>query len=302
MSVPRIPMASGDLQLSQIIPGLMRLFQWNLSREQLIGWINTCIDLGMTSFDHADIYGSYQVEAAFGEALAASPGLRDRIEIVTKCGIALVSPQRPAHTVHHYNTTRQHIIASAERSLRNFQTDRLDLLLIHRPDALMDADEVAAALNELLNSGKVRAIGVSNFTPFQWDLLQSRLDTPLVTNQVELSLTFLDTLHDGTLDQAQQLRRPPMIWSPLAGGRLFSQNDERSVRVRAVLERIAAAHGVAPDVIALAWVLAHPSKPLPVLGTGNLDRVRASVQALSVTLDRQEWFALWEASAGREVP
>jgi len=292
MSVPRIPMASGDLQLSQIIPGLMRLLQWNLSREQLIGlsreqligWINTCIDLGMTSFDHADIYGSYQVEAAFGEALAASPGLRDRIEIVTKCGIALVSPQRPAHTVHHYNTTRQHIIASAERSLRNFQTDRLDLLLIHRPDALMDADEVAAALNELLNSGKVRAIGVSNFTPFQWDLLQSRLDTPLVTNQVELSLTFLDTLHDGTLDQAQQLRRPPMIWSPLAGGRLFSQNDERSVRVRAVLERIAAAlleriaaaHGVAPDVIALAWVLAHPSKPLPVLGTGNLDRIRAS--------------------------
>jgi predicted oxidoreductase len=295
-------MASGDLQLSQIIPGLMRLLQWNLSREQLIGWINTCIDLGMTSFDHADIYGSYQVEAAFGEALAASPGLRDRIQIVTKCGIALLSPQRPAHTVHHYNTTRQHIIASAERSLRNFQTDRLDLLLIHRPDALMDADEVAAALNELLNSGKVRAIGVSNFTPFQWDLLQSRLDTPLVTNQVELSLTFLDTLHDGTLDQAQQLRRPPMIWSPLAGGRLFSQNDERSVRVRAVLERIAEAHGVAPDVIALAWVLAHPSKPLPVLGTGNLDRVRASVQALSVTLDRQEWFALWEASAGREVP
>ena len=302
MSVPRIPMASGDLQLSQIIPGLMRLLQWNLSREQLIGWINTCIDLGMTSFDHADIYGSYQVEAAFGEALAASPGLRDRIEIVTKCGIALVSPQRPAHTVHHYNTTRQHIIASAERSLRNFQTDRLDLLLIHRPDALMDADEVAAALNELLRSGKVRAIGVSNFTPFQWDLLQSRLDTPLVTNQVELSLTFLDTLHDGTLDQAQQLRRPPMIWSPLAGGRLFSQNDERSVRVRAVLERIAAAHGVAPDVIALAWVLAHPSRPLPVLGTGNLDRIRASAQALTVTLDRQEWFALWEASAGHEVP
>ena len=302
MSVPRIPMASGDLQLSQIIPGLMRLLQWNLSREQLIGWINTCIDLGMTSFDHADIYGSYQVEAAFGEALAASPGLRDRIEIVTKCGIALLSPQRPAHTVHHYNTTRQHIIASAERSLQNFQTDRLDLLLIHRPDALMDADEVAAALNELLHSGKVRAIGVSNFTPFQWDLLQSRLDTPLVTNQVELSLTFLDTLHDGTLDQAQQLRRPPMIWSPLAGGRLFSQNDERSVQVRAVLERSGAAHGLAPDVIALAWVLAHPSKPLPVLGTGNLDRVRASVQALSVTLDRQEWFALWEASAGREVP
>jgi predicted oxidoreductase len=295
-------MASGDVHLSQIIPGLMRLLQWNLSRQQLIGWINTCIDLGMTSFDHADIYGSYQIEAAFGEALAASPGLRDRIEIVTKCGIALLSPQRPSHTVHHYNTTCQHIIASAEQSLRNFQTDRLDLLLIHRPDPLMDADEVAAALNELLNSGKVRAVGVSNFTPFQWDLLQSRLDTPLVTNQVELSLTFLDTLHDGTLDQAQQLRRPPMIWSPLAGGRLFSQDDARSARVRAVLERIAAAHGHAPDVIALAWVLAHPSRPLPVLGTGNLDRVRAAAEALQVRLDRQEWFALWEASAGHEVP
>lgn len=302
MTVPRIPMAYGDLHLSRIIPGLMRLLEWKLSREQLIGWINTCIELGMTSFDHADIYGSYQVEAAFGAALAASPGLRDRIEIVTKCDIALISPQRPAHSVHHYNTSRQHIIASAEQSLRNFQTDRLDLLLIHRPDPLMDADEVAAALDELLTSGKVRAVGVSNFTPFQWELLQSRLDAPLVTNQVELSLLFLDTLHDGTLDQAQQLRRPPMIWSPLAGGRLFSQNDERAVRVRAALERIAAAHGVAPDVIALAWVLMHPSRPLPVLGTGNLDRVRASAAALTIALDRQEWFALWEASAGREVP
>jgi predicted oxidoreductase len=302
MNVPRIPMAAGDLHLSQIIPGLMRLLQWNLSREDLIGWINTCIDLGMTSFDHADIYGSYQVEAAFGEALAASPGLRDRIEIVTKCGIALVSPQRPNHRIHHYDTSRQHIMASAEQSLRNFHTDRLDLLLIHRPDALLDADEVAAALNQLVSSGKVRAVGVSNFTPFQWDLLQSRLDTPLVTNQVELSLTFLDTLHDGTLDQAQQLRRSPMIWSPLAGGRLFSQSDDRSVRVRAALEPIAAAHGVAPDVIALAWVLAHPSRPLPVLGTGSLDRIRASATALDIKLDRQEWFALWEASAGREVP
>lgn len=302
MTVPRIPMAYGDLHLSRIIPGLMRLLHWNLSREQLISWINTCIDLGMTSFDHADIYGSYQIEAVFGEALAASPGLRDRIEIVTKCDIALLSPQRPAHTVHHYNTSRAHILASAERSLRNFQTDRLDLLLIHRPDPLMDADEVATALNELLISGKVRAVGVSNFTPFQWNLLQSRLDAPLVTNQVELSLTFLDTLHDGTLDQAQQLRRPPMIWSPLAGGRLFSQNDERVVRVRAVLERIAAAHGTAPDVIALAWVLMHPSRPLPVLGTGSLDRIRASADALAITLDRQEWFALWEASAGHEVP
>lgn len=302
MTVPRIPMAYGDLHLSRIIPGLMRLLEWKLSREQLIAWINTCIELGMTSFDHADIYGSYQVEAAFGAALAASPGLRDRIEIVTKCDIALISPQRPAHSVHHYNTSRQHIIASAEQSLRNFQTDYLDLLLIHRPDPLMDADEVAAALDELLTSGKVRAVGVSNFTPFQWELLQSRLDAPLVTNQVELSLLFLDALHDGTLDQAQQLRRPPMIWSPLAGGRLFSQNDERAVRVRAALDRIAAAHGVAPDVIALAWVLMHPSRPLPVLGTGNLDRVRASAAALTVALDRQEWFALWEASAGHEVP
>lgn len=292
----------GGLSLSRIIPGVMRLLEWNLTPNGLNRWIHACLDLGCTTFDHADIYGSYQCEAAFGEAMVQTPGLRDSLQLVTKCGIALVSPNRPAHRVHHYDTSRTHILAAVDRSLENLRTDRIDLLLIHRPNPLLDADEVAAALHELRRSGKVLHFGVSNFLPFQMDLLQARLTFPLVTNQIELSVVHLDPLHDGTLDQAQLRRQPPMIWSPLGGGRVFSAGDERSVRVRKVLNAIADQLGCTPDQVALAWVMRHPAHPLPVLGTGRLVRIVAAVAVEDLALETQQWFAIWEASAGREVP
>ncbi len=298
----RIQLTDTGPTFSRTVAGVMRLREWEMDTEAVRNFIHQCLDLGITTFDHADIYGSYTCETLFGQALAEEPALRSRIELVTKCGIQLVSPNRPDTYVHHYDTSRAHIIASAERSLRNLRTDYLDLLLIHRPDPLMDADEVATALTELRAAGKARYVGVSNFMPWQFHLLQSRLDFPLVTNQIELSVLYLTPLHDGTLDQLQRLRVPPMVWSPVAGGRLFTAGDERAARVRAALEAVGRALGASVDQVALAWLLRHPARVLPVMGTGKIERLREAVAAENIVLDRQQWFAIWEASAGQEVP
>jgi predicted oxidoreductase len=280
----------------------MRLREWGMDTAALLDFIHGCLDLGITTFDHADIYGSYTCEALFGAALAAEPSLRGRIELVTKCGIQLLSPNRPGNRVHHYDTGRDYIIDSAESSLRNLRTDALDLLLVHRPDPLLDADEVAEAFISLRAAGKVRHFGVSNFMPWQFHLLQSRLDFPLATNQIELSVLHLAPLHDGTLDQMQRLRVAPMAWSPVAGGRLFTSGDERAARVRAALEAVGREVGASVDQAALAWVMRHPARVLPVMGTGKLERLREAAAAEAIVLDRQQWFAVWEASAGHEVP
>lgn len=298
----RIQLTEGGPTFSRTVAGVMRLREWDMDTDDIRDFIHRCLDLGITTFDHADIYGSYTCEGLFGEALAAEPALRGRIELVSKCGIQLLSSNRPDNYVHHYNTGRDYVLAAAENSLRNLRTDYLDLLLIHRPDPLMDADEVAEALIILHQAGKVRHCGVSNFMPWQFDLLQARLDFPLVTNQIELSVMHLAPLHDGTLDQAQRLRAAPMAWSPVAGGRLFSAGDERARRVHGALEAIGRQIGASPAQVALAWVLRHPARPLPVMGTGKIERLREAVAAEAIALDRQQWFTIWEASAGREVP
>ena len=208
------------MKLPPVVAGVWRLNEWKLDTTALVRWIEQALELGITSFDHADVYGGYSVEAAFGTALAASPGLRERLQLVTKCGIKLISPARPSHRIKSYDTSRAHITASVENSLRALRTDRIDLLLIHRPDALMDADEVAQTFGQLRAAGKVLHFGVSNHTPSQFALLHRRL--PLVTNQIELSPLQLQALSDGTLDQCTDLGLRPMIWSPLGGGRLFT--------------------------------------------------------------------------------
>lgn len=233
--VQRITLAPQGPEFSRFVMGYWRLMDWNMSPLQLASFIEEHIDLGVTTVDHADIYGGYLCEAAFGEALKLVPALRDRMEIVTKCGIATTA--KPEHALGHYITDSAHIIKSAEQSLVNLATDRIDLLLIHRPDPLMDADEVAEAFLHLHQSGKVRHFGVSNFTPAQFALLQSRLPFTLATNQVEISPVHQPLLLDGTLDQLQQLRIRPMAWSCLGGGRLF--NDEAFQPLRNELETIA---------------------------------------------------------------
>lgn len=225
------------------------------------------------------------------------------MQLVTKCGIKLVSARRPEHGIKHYDTSRAHIIASAENSLRMLNTDRIDLLLIHRPDPLMDAGEIAAAFTALREAGKVLHFGVSNFTPSQFELLASRLDFPLVTNQVELSPMNMEVLHDGTIDQCQRLGVSPMAWSPLAGGRLFQDETAQAGRLHKALVTIGEQLGGATmDQVALAWILRHPARIIPVLGTGKIERVRNAAGAEALELTREQWFSIWSASAGGPVP
>ena len=289
--------------VQRIVPGLMNLAQWNLSPQERLNWIEAVLDLGLTTFDHADIYGSYTCEGLFGEALALKPSLRQQMQLVTKCGIKLVSPNRPNHALHSYDTTTQHIIQSAENSLKELRTDYLDVLLIHRPSPLMNPDEIVAAFVDLHGRGKVRTFGVSNFTPSQFDLLADRSPFPLVTNQIELSVMALDVLHDGTLDQCLARGIRPMAWSPLAGGSIFRGDSERAQRVKMALHKVGEELGQAGlDQVALAWILHHPSGVLPVLGTGKIERLRTAVDAQKLEMNDEQWFAIWEASAGHEVP
>ena len=285
--------------MSRIVAGAWRMSDWNWSPQERLRWIEQCVELGVTTFDHADIYGGYTVEQLFGEALALAPALRGKLQLVTKCGICLVSAERPAHRVKHYDTSFEHIVTSVENSLRALRTEQLELVLIHRPDALMDADVVASAFTHLQLQGKVLHFGVSNFTTAQFELLQSRF--PLVTNQIELHPLYLAPLTDGTLDQCQQLRIQPMIWSPLAGGRLVTGQDASAVRARSALEAVGARHSVSAATVAFAWLLRHPSRPIPVTGSRRIEAVREAVSALDVHLDAQDWTEIWAAGSGHEV-
>lgn len=297
--VQRIALAPQGPEFSRFVMGYWRLMDWNMSPQQLVSFIESHLDLGVTTVDHADIYGGYLCEAAFGEALKLAPHLRARMEIVSKCGIATTA--KPEHVLGHYITERDHIIRSAEQSLVNLATDHLDLLLIHRPDPLMDADEVAEAFLHLHQSGKVRHFGVSNFTPAQFSLLQSRLPFTLATNQVEISPVHQPLLLDGTLDQLQQLRIRPMAWSCLGGGRLF--NDAAFQPLRDELARVAQElNAETIEQVVYAWVMRLPSAPLPIIGSGKIERVRSALGALNLQMTRQQWFRIRKAALGYDVP
>ena len=305
MAIERRIALDAQLSLSRLVFGAWRLLDTpeRPDAQAVARLIGTPVDLGLTSFDHADIYGDHGVEAAFGAGLAAWKGRRENIQLISKCDIMLVSQNRPDNWITHYNTSAAHIAASVERSLTNLGTDYLDLLLLHRPDPLMDADETARGLENMVRSGKVRAIGVSNFTPSQIDLLASRLPFPVVTNQIEHSVLEISALYDGRLDHAQRLRYAPMIWSPLGGGSLFAGQGVREERVRAALAKVAEAHGTSDiSSVAIAWLLRHPARLIPVLGTMNPERLSQLTKALDIELDRQDWFAILEASEGRPVP
>ncbi|WP_194868523.1 aldo/keto reductase [Pseudoalteromonas sp. PPB1] len=290
--------------MGDLVAGFWRLLDWQQGPAQTLDFVKQLTELGVRDTDHADIYGQYECEAAFGRALALQPSVRDQISIITKCGIrpALAS-KGLAGKANHYDSSQAHIIASVQQSLQHFGTDRIDTLLIHRPDYLMDADEVAEAFTRLKQNGDVLHFGVSNFTPSQLSLLQSRLDFELVTNQIEFSPYEMKALDDGTLDQCQQLRIHPMLWSPLAGGRIFAEADAKALRLRECLSEVAEEVGASGiDAVIYAWLLMHPSKPSVVLGTGNIERVRTAVAARTLTLSREQWYRIWQASTGHSVP
>jgi predicted oxidoreductase len=289
------------LQLSPVVAGTWRMHEWGWTPQQRLAWIEQCVELGVSSFDHADIYGGYAVETLFGEALRLSPpSLRQRLQIVGKCGIRLVAPARPQHQLKSYDTSAAHIRASVEKSLRALGLERIELLLIHRPDPLLDPAEVAGVVEALQREGKVAHFGVSNHLPSQLELLRSAL--PVVANQIEFSPLHLAPLHDGTLDQCLALGIRPMAWSPLGGGRLMSAHDGREQQVRGALEQLAAAQGVSVATAAYAWILRHPSRPVPVTGTRRIDAIREAMAATALQIDRESWARVWQASAGRELP
>ncbi len=299
MAMERVQVTD-DLSFSRLVYGMWRLTDdEDTSPGHVQAKVEACLEQGITTIDQADIYGGYTAEAVFGAALKASPGLRDRIEIVTKCDIVEPSDRYGSARVKHYDTSAAHIAAALDQSLKDMHTDRVDLLLIHRQDPLMDHRETGQALDRAVQSGKARAVGVSNFMPWDFDLLQSAMETKLVTNQIEISLAAHAPFTGGQIAHLQRLGLPPMAWSALGGGALMSGEN---VALDAELRRVAEAHGVDIAAVAVAWLLRHPAGILPVLGTNNLGRIARIADALDVEMDRQTWFALYTAALGHEVP
>ena len=295
-------MSPNGVAFSRLVYGTWRLLDdaEGAAPDRLVRRLQLCVERGITTVDTAEVYGAYEVEERLGAALRLDKGLRPRLEIVTKCGIYVPVPRHPDRKVAQYNATADRIVKSAEKSLRLLGTDYLDALLIHRPDWLTPAAETAAGFERLLQSGKVRSVGVSNYDVAQFDALQACLRQPLITNQIELSLFHTAPLTDGTLSHCERRGVKPMAWSPLGGGRLFRSGDETAARVRAACAELAPRYdNAAPEALAIAWILALPSQPLVVLGTNKLDRIEASLAAQSIQLAREDWFRLREAACGR---
>ena len=299
LSCPRSTTRAGGPTLSRIVAGMWRMTEWGMSVEQRVGFIERCLDLGVTSFDHADIYGGYGVESLFGDALRLQSSLRERMEIISKCGIKLVSPQRPQHTIQHYDTSAAHITASVEESLRQLGTDRLDLLLIHRPDPLMDFDEVASTFERLRAAGKVLHFGVSNFSRHQFETLDKRI--ALATNQVEFSPLHTAPMFDETFDGLQDAGVAPMIWSPLAGGRLFQGGEAQADNLRLVIKGISDELGQPFASVVFAWIMQLPCRPVPLTGSGRIEAIGVAVAGTQFTLSRTDWFTILRAARGHEV-
>ena len=294
----RIELAQG-LSFSQLVYGMWRLADdSDTSVKHVDAKINAALDQGITTFDQADIYGGYTAEAVMGAAMKANPSLRQRMEIVSKCDIVIDAGRHSGARVKHYNTTAAHINASVDASLVEMGIDEIDVLLVHRPDPFMDHHETGAALDALVDGGKILAVGVSNFRPWDWNLLQSAMRHPLVTNQIELSLKHIAPFTNGDLAFHQQHGHVVMAWSPLGGGDLMTASNALTHR----LDSIARRSDVDRAAVATAFLLTHPAKITPVLGTNNLDRISSISAAETVQLDRQDWFSLYEAALGSEVP
>ncbi len=290
-------------EFSRLIYGVWRLGDdADTSDAHIIKKVTSCLEQGITTFDHADIYGGYECEKRFGDALKDAPSLKSQMQIITKCDIMLTTDKHPDRRVKYYDTSAAHIEASVDASLSNIGVDTIDMLLIHRPDPFMDHHDTGAALDALIASGKIKSAGVSNFKPHDWNLLQSAMKNKLVTNQIEVSVLERSGFVNGDIAFLQQHGIAPMAWSPLAGGDLFNPAHEAAARVMPRMKELAEENGVGVDAIAFAWLLAHPSKICPVIGTNNLERIAKISDCLKVNIDRETWFELYSLAEGSEVP
>lgn len=296
-----IQLGQSELRSSRLAYGCMRIAGDGSAADRNKGKaaVRAAIEHGYTLFDHADIYSAGACEEVFGEVLAESPALRDEVIIQDKCGIRLDDVQR-------YDFSKSWIIESVENSLRRLGVERLDVLLLHRPDYLMSVEETAAAFDELHAAGKVAKFGVSNFLPSTLSALQSAASQRLQANQVEINLHNIDALHNGVLDQCQAELITPQAWCPLAGiaweawGNTFS--EEQAARLKREAQRQADHYGVEDWLIALAWLLKHPARICPIIGSTTPARIAAATSALSIDYSREDWYRLLEARNGEAVP
>jgi predicted oxidoreductase len=301
MNVPQIKIRSNsDIHLSRFVQGIWRLHEDPLGAtpKRVLEKIEACLELGINTFDHADIYGGFENEELFGRALALSPHLKGLIKIISKCGIQIPGDK---YKTKYYDTSPAHMKKSVERSLRKLGVESLDLLLLHRPDPLLNPAEVSDAFLQLNIEGKVKAFGVSNFSPSQFNVLQNKLHLPLVTNQVELSPFHTDPLFDGTFDQAIDNDFCPMVWSPTAGGRIFSPKTKQEKLMLDTLLDLGKKYNCSSDHILYSWFLIHPARLIPILGSNNIEHIRAAVGALDVRISKEDWFRILEVGRGKEV-
>lgn len=284
---------------SRLIAGTMGWGSWgkNLSPAEMAILIRTCVEVGITSFDHADIYGGYTTEADFGKALEISGIQREDIQLISKCGIQYPSEKRPL-SVKYYDYSREYIQWSVDQSLLNLRTDHLDLLLLHRPSPLIKPDEIASAIDQLKSAGKIRHFGVSNFTPSQTALIAGSVHVEV--NQIQFSITHPEPMTNGQLDDMLMRGITPMAWNPL--GTVFRESTEQSERIKNHLLKLMPKYDAPADVLAVSWLLHHPSGVYPVVGTANPNRLKILPRALEVSWEAEDWFGLWVASRGVKVP
>lgn len=283
---------------SRIIAGCMSWGNWGkqLSTDEMTAQLEVTLEAGITTFDHADIYGDYTTEAEFGKAFNQSNIAREDVQLISKCGIQLVGKTRE-NTIGHYEYSKAYIIQSVEQSLKNLQTDYLDLVLLHRPSPLMHPSEISEAISKLQSEGKIKEFGVSNFTQSQMKLIETT--QKIGVNQIEFSLTENVAMHNGTLDAMQISKITPMCWSPL--GTVFKEVTKQTIRIRLVLKKLCDKYNATEDQLLLAWVLRHPAKIHPVIGTTNKNRIQNAQKAIEIQLELEDWFELLEASQGHAV-
>ncbi|AWI24934.1 aldo/keto reductase [Flavobacterium pallidum] len=285
--------------LSPIVAGTMNWGIWdkNLTAPEMAHIILLCLENGISTFDHADIYGSYTTEATFGDGFLQSKIAREKIQLISKCGIQHISPNRD-NKIKHYNYDKDYIIWSAENSLRNLKTDYLDVLLLHRPSPLMQPDEIAEAVEKLKSDGKIIDFGLSNFTASQTELIRQK--TEVNYNQIQFSATHFEPMLDGSLDYMQLHHIKPMSWNPL--GNVFREDNEQTRRLKKLLAKLVDKYHYGADTLLLAWIMQHPAGVVPVAGTVNVARIQALMKAVELKLDREDWFAIWAESMGTDVP
>ncbi|RKR10538.1 putative oxidoreductase [Flavobacterium sp. 90] len=285
--------------LSPIISGTMNWGVWdkNLTLKEMENMIQISIENKITTFDHADIYGAYTTEADFGKAFHASKIAREKLQLITKCGIQMIAEKRPENKIKHYDYSKDYIIWSVEESLKKLKTDYVDVFLLHRPSPLMQADEIAEAVEKLKSEGKIIDFGLSNFTSSQTELIRQK--TEVSYNQVQFSATHFEAMTDGSLDYMQTHGIRPLSWNPL--GTVFREDTKKTRRLKKLFAELVQKYGFGSDTLLLAWILKHPAGVIPIAGTVNVARIQSLMKAVELEMDKEDWFAIWTESMGDDV-